>query len=1065
MDLMWTMQRQARRAARHHHNLDEGVTLIEVVVAFTVLMVALIPLSYLFTSSIIQAGQSTDQQTALSIAEKWVETLSNTTPPVNDFGAVITDSPSAPQGPAPSSSQGTVSGTSVGKALNSITTIVVTSAATFQPTTAANQILTINAGTVAVPNVDYVTYSSFSTSGSTITFTCATNPCSASTDTLTNLADAVTQSTIVTPTETKGNTVYSMTADYSWATPQNSGPASKPNLCTSGTPQLLKLRMKVTWGPNGDANNVQDSVIVNYPPSGVQTLGFIALQLQGNTNAYDTQTPSAPWSSRVQAPTVTISGAEPTFTVNPDSYGCVFAQVQPGSYTVTVGGATLNNPPGTTYGSPGANPFVANAAGSVNATTHIWSEPTSEGNTSPLCGASGTSAAVTVGAVTRLQLLNPQSNCYPAFDQSTTLNLAYPSTSTVEDGVSCPGTTQVTCITTGENGSGAVATWLTGSNWVNASLPAGVTRITSVACPSTSVCIAVGYGTGGGVILHATTTGSPTITTDTLSVPNMSTANASLSQVTCPSPSLCVAIGTTSTGAPVVLTGTIGSPDAWQSDALPGTVTSLSGLVCPSSANGCAAVATTTTVGSPIIVSGPSGTGTWAAWTTPASGPTSFTDSALTQVACTSASPTTCMAIGTGKVNGGASGPIVVSGLAGAGGLAAAVPWSADTLTSTTVTSLGQIICPTATKCLVSGVGTSGASTGALFLYGTTAGPLSSEFPPSSPASIVQTVCPSSGTCMAIGANGSGPVVYNGTINGTATSPDSWALGNVTGSAATALGQVVCSSTTTCVAMGTGPNGSGQPSGYLLSTTDGTNWSPESLPSSDDVLYFDHIDCTSGTSATCAAVGATSNGAVILTTTNGPAGNWTDTTPTGSVPVNSTGTVTTGIPIEINSNSLVSPYTTAVTSGASSNATQLTNLYPVPGGYGLWAGDCQYEASSNGYNVAAPAAQPGGTTNVAVPLGLLSVQVRHTASGLPYAAAPALTIKSATALCTAGETYSLQPAGADGLSRTEVPFGTYGLYVNGTLFGSVVVGGNSVSLTVGASTTTTVPPNPVTATA
>jgi Tfp pilus assembly protein PilV len=46
------------------------VSLIEVMVAFVVLMIALIPLSYLFTTSIIQAGQSKNQLTALSIAEK-----------------------------------------------------------------------------------------------------------------------------------------------------------------------------------------------------------------------------------------------------------------------------------------------------------------------------------------------------------------------------------------------------------------------------------------------------------------------------------------------------------------------------------------------------------------------------------------------------------------------------------------------------------------------------------------------------------------------------------------------------------------------------------------------------------------------------------------------------------------------------------------------------------------------------------------------------------------------------------------------------------------------------------
>ena len=85
---------------------DDGVTLIEVMVAFVVLMVALIPLSYLFTTSLIQAGQSKNQQTALSIAERWTETLSNTSPPVNpNSGAVIVDTTEPPSGPAPTFAQ------------------------------------------------------------------------------------------------------------------------------------------------------------------------------------------------------------------------------------------------------------------------------------------------------------------------------------------------------------------------------------------------------------------------------------------------------------------------------------------------------------------------------------------------------------------------------------------------------------------------------------------------------------------------------------------------------------------------------------------------------------------------------------------------------------------------------------------------------------------------------------------------------------------------------------------------------------------------------------------------
>ena len=72
--------------------------MVEVVVAFTILMITMLPLTYLYGSSIIQAGQSTNQQTALSIAEQWVETLSNVTPPVDSNGEVFVGTQSAPVG-------------------------------------------------------------------------------------------------------------------------------------------------------------------------------------------------------------------------------------------------------------------------------------------------------------------------------------------------------------------------------------------------------------------------------------------------------------------------------------------------------------------------------------------------------------------------------------------------------------------------------------------------------------------------------------------------------------------------------------------------------------------------------------------------------------------------------------------------------------------------------------------------------------------------------------------------------------------------------------------------------
>jgi Tfp pilus assembly protein PilV len=1034
------------------------VTLIEVLVAFVVLMVALIPLSYLFTTSIVQAGQSKNQQTALSIAERWTEILANVTPPVDANHAVITDTSSAPAGPAPSSSAGTVASASNNKLLNAISSITATSSASFQSAQSANQTIQINTGTTASPVLDTVSYSAVSQVGATVVFTCSANPCSSSTDSL-STGDAVTQSTIVTPTETRGGTVYGLQASYSWATAQNSGAASKPNLCASGTPQLLKLRVTVTWGPQSDVNDVQDSTMIDYPPAGVQTLGFIAVQVTGDTTASDTQSPSEPWSTRVTAVNVQISGAEPTFTIHPDNYGCAFAQVQPGAYTVTLNPAVNGTPPATTYASPS---FVANAAGSAGS-NHIVSLPTSQGNSTALCGTTnGGPVTVAVGAVNRLAV---STLCFPGYDQGAGVSLSYPSSSTVEDGVACPGSGQLTCLSTGENASGAVATSLSGSTWSNAALPASppVTRIANVACASTTACVGVGYGSSGAVILHETTGANPTFSADTVpTAANLAVSGASLTQVACPSATVCVATGTTSAGIGVVLTGVIGATtDTWTNETVPSNLTSLSNLTCPTAATGCAATATTSPSNAPEVVSGPRVAGTWTAWTTPASGSTSFTVTAVAQLACTTAVPTTCMADGTGKVNGGASGPVVLSATTSAGGLAATTPWVADTVAAPALTSVGQIICPTSTKCLIAGT----SSAGALFVYGAATGSGLKSEALTAATSITQVVCATSSLCTAIGASSSAPLIFSGNINATVTTADTWSSDAVpAGSGITTLTQVVCPSSATCLAMATGVNAT-LPFGALIDTTNnsatGATWSIATLPAADSVLYFDDIDCTSGAAGTCAAVGATSTGAVILNSTAGPGGSWSDNTPGGTAPTASAGYVTGGVPIQVNASGLKpSTFATVVTAGASPNVTSGLLLYPFSSGYALSAGDCG-SSEMGGVSATSVATQPGGSASATVPLGLLSVNVTHAATGLPYSGAT-LSIKTAISGC-AIDTYVLQPAGADGLSRTEVPFGTYGLYLNGsaTAFGTVVVAGNTA--TVGSTVYTL--PTPVAASA
>ena len=107
---------------------------------------------------------------------------------------------------------------------------------------------------------------------------------------------------------------------------------------------------------------------------------------------------------------------------------------------------------------------------------------------------------------------------------------------------------------------------------------------------------------------------------------------------------------------------------------------------------------------------------------------------------------------------------------------------------------------------------------------------------------------------------------------------------------------------------------------------------PVGLPTANPALYLSNIDCTtSGSPIYCSAVGAGPTGAVELTSSNGLNGSWSDQTPSGL-----SGNVANGIPVEINNTSLLpSAYANVVTAGASTNITQLPDLYPFNGGYGL----------------------------------------------------------------------------------------------------------------------------------
>jgi hypothetical protein len=340
--------------------------------------------------------------------------------------------------------------------------------------------------------------------------------------------------------------------------------------------------------------------------------------------------------------------------------------------------------------------------------------------------------------------------------------------------------------------------------------------------------------------------------------------------------------------------------------------------------------------------------------------------------------------------------------------------------------------------------------------------PLANDTVSSTVTSLSQVVCPSASVCVGIGTAGSAPEILSGsTVSGAA-----WSLPAAAGipSSVTALSAITCPNVTTCAISALATSG-GTSGAAILSGTPGiaAKWSSVALPAADaGTLYLTGIACTptNGT-ATCSAVGATATGAVILTSTGGPGGTWADHS--NDVGLNLAGNPTSNIPVDLQESGITNannttggwdPVSASTTAPGHADATALTDIYPFASAYGVYAADCTTEATAASMVGSTVTATPGATSSTpaaTVPLGVIALEVT-TASGAPESG-DTLTLTATTAGTGCGaDAYSLQTTGPDGLSRTEVPFGTYTLTIRSgansrTTTGVVVAPG---SVTVGS---------------
>jgi hypothetical protein len=334
-------------------------------------------------------------------------------------------------------------------------------------------------------------------------------------------------------------------------------------------------------------------------------------------------------------------------------------------------------------------------------------------------------------------------------------------------GVSCGSTT--TCIAVGAIGGSysvpirdiPLAESWNGTAWSIQSIAnpksTAPSQLNGVRCSSSSACTAVGYffdKTGGQMTLAERWNGTSWAIQ---AMPDPGGGSESeLADVSCPSSSLCIAVGTTGGGRSPLVERWNGT--SWAIQAVPSpagaTAARLGALSCTST--GCTAVGSyddSSWTTQPLVLRW-NGT-TWAVQNTPAG-----TYGALNGVSCSSGTACTAVGAGTG------SSPLAERWNG--------TTWSVQTTPGGADTSLQAVSCPTATACFA--VGANDISGAALAERWNGTGWTTQSLPNTADQSIS---CPSTASCVAVG--GTDAARWNGTswVSETTATPSTGSLRRV----------------------------------------------------------------------------------------------------------------------------------------------------------------------------------------------------------------------------------------------------------------------------------------------
>jgi hypothetical protein len=377
-------------------------------------------------------------------------------------------------------------------------------------------------------------------------------------------------------------------------------------------------------------------------------------------------------------------------------------------------------------------------------------------------------------------------------------------------------------------------------------------------CPSVSECVAVGsYETAASHNPHSMlVTGSAskwTVTATPLPGDADPAQGSSLSAVTCPAPSRCVAVGSyadVSTGHGLLVTGSGSSWTATRAPLPAGVAARREALV---SSVACSSASSCVAVGIYIDKSGTdhglllTGSGTsWTAATLPLprdAAPGEVPGAAnisLGPVACPA--PSSCIVLGSYTVHAGYLRGMLLTGT-GARWAASSVPVPAGADASYG-TSAGSLACPSVASCIITGSYTDAYQySHAMIITGSAAGwraataPLPAGAGPAGPSDIGSLTCPSPAACVAAGTytdqhGYEQPMLITGsaaawTSTEVRTPAASAEVKKVNGDFTPTLQAAACFTAGECMAAGSYPSSSGHDHALLIEPPPGPHPWPD----------------------------------------------------------------------------------------------------------------------------------------------------------------------------------------------------------------------------------------------